>query len=135
MIAAAVMLVAAAPAASAQAEVMAAMEASGAGWNANDLDRFMAVYANDAIMVTSKGLLSGKAAIADKYRPSFAAGGNTRGKLRFEGLAYRTLSKVHALLFARWILTTADGKTESGYTTLTFERRPEGWRIISDHSS
>lgn len=134
MIAAAIMLVAAAPV-SAQAEVVSAMEASATGWNANDLDRFMAIYANDAIMVTSKGLLSGKTAIADKYRPSFAAGGNTRGKLRFEGLAYRTLSKVHALLFARWILTTADGKVESGYTTLTFERRPEGWRIISDHSS
>ena len=127
----------AAPAPEPRAEVTSAMAASATGWNAGDLDRFVAIYADDAVFVTPKGLLRGKAAIADHYRPSFAAGGNTRGKLSFEMLAYRTISNVHQLLFARWILTPADpaAKRETGMTTVLFERRKEGWKIISDHSS
>ena len=30
---------------------------SAAGWNAGDLERFMAVYADDAVFVTPKGLV------------------------------------------------------------------------------
>ncbi len=32
-----------------------AMEASAAGWNAGDLARFVAIYADDALFVTPKG--------------------------------------------------------------------------------
>ncbi|MDQ2891735.1 MAG: SgcJ/EcaC family oxidoreductase [Pseudomonadota bacterium] len=126
----------AAPAATPQQAVTAAMTDSAAGWNAGDLDRFVAIYADDAVFVTPKGLLRGKTAIADHYRPSFAKGGNTRGKLSFQMLAYRTISDVHQLLFARWILTPSNGGTvDQGMTTLLFERRKDGWKIISDHSS
>jgi uncharacterized protein (TIGR02246 family) len=128
---------AAAPAPTPQAQVEAAMADSAAGWNAGSLDRFVAVYADDAVFVTRKGLVRGKAAIADHYRASFAKGGNTRGKLGFQMLAYRTISNVHQLLFARWTLTPSDpaAKPETGMTTLLFERRKAGWQIISDHSS
>ncbi len=126
----------AAPASTAQQAVTAVMTDSAAGWNAGDLGRFVAIYADDAVFVTPKGLLRGKAAIADHYRPSFAKRGNTRGKLTFQMLAHRTISDVHQLLFARWILTPADGGTvDQGMTTLLFERRKDGWKIISDHSS
>ena len=126
-----------ASAAAARAGVAAALDDSEAGWNAGNLDRFVAVYAPDATFVTEKGLVRGRAAIADHYRRSFAGGGNTRGKLGFETLGSRIISPVHLLLWARWTLTPADpaGKAETGMTTLLFERRPEGWRIISDHSS
>jgi len=123
--------------AAARAGVAAALDDSKAGWNAGDLDRFVAVYAPDATFVTAKGLVKGRAAIADRYRPSFAAGGNTRGKLGFETLDSRSIDPVHLLIWARWTLTPADpaAKAETGMTTLLFERRPDGWRIISDHSS
>ena len=128
---------AAAQAPAAQAAVQAAMTASAAGWNAGDLDRFVAIYAKDATFVTSKGVLRGKAEIAERYRPSFKAGGNARGALSFQMLAFRKLSDVHQLLVARWTLTpaAADAKPETGLTTLVFERQPAGWKIISDHSS
>jgi len=120
-----------------QAEVAAAMTDSAAGWNSGDLDRFVAIYADDAVFVTPKGLVRGKAEIADHYRPSFTAKGNSRGTLTFQMLASRTISNVHQLLFARWTLTPADpkAKVETGMTTLLFERRKAGWKIISDHSS
>ncbi|HVF93469.1 MAG TPA: nuclear transport factor 2 family protein [Sphingomonas sp.] len=120
-----------------QVQVEAAMAASAAGWNAGDLERVVAIYAKDAVFVTSKGLLRGKAEIAGNYRPSFVAGGNARGKLSFQPMAFRTLSSVHQLLVARWTLTpaVAGAKVETGLTTLIFERQPAGWKIISDHSS
>lgn len=130
-------LVAVTPANDPQAAINGMMTASADGWNAGDLDRFVAVYADDAVFVTPAGLLRGKAEIAAHYRPSFTTGGNRRGRLTFRMLAYRTISNVHQLLFARWTLTPADAaaKPETGMTTLVFERRREGWRIISDHSS
>ena len=128
-------LIAAAPGlAPAQAQLMAAMQGSAAGWNAGDLDRFMAVYADDATFVTKNGVLRGKAAIADRYRPSFVGGGNARGQLSFQPLAFRTLGPAVQLLIARWTLT--GGPTpQTGLTSLVFERRPVGWRIVADHSS
>lgn len=128
---------ASAPAAPATVAIERALQVSAAGWNAGDLDRFMAVYAGDAMYVTAKGVVRGKADIAAQYRPAFANGTNLRGKLSFQMLAWRTISAVHQLTVARWTLTPADpaAARQSGLTTLLFERRPEGWRIISDHSS
>jgi uncharacterized protein (TIGR02246 family) len=127
----------AAMASQAHAGVAAALDDSKAGWNTGNLDRFVAVYAPDATFVTEKGLVQGRAAIADHYRASFAHGANRRGKLGFETLGSRIISPTHLLLWARWTLNPTDpaGKVETGMTTLLFERRPEGWRIISDHSS
>ena len=115
------------------APIPAAMAASAAGWNAGDLDAFMAVYADDAAYVTSKGVVRGKAAIAARYAPSFARGGNTRGKLSFQSLVERDLGSERKLLIARWTLTGA--KTETGLTTLVFEQRGGRWLIVADHSS
>ncbi|MBD8547423.1 YybH family protein [Sphingomonas sp. CFBP 8760] len=113
--------------------IAAAMAASAAGWNAGDLDRFMAVYADDAVYVTARGVVRGKAAIAARYAPGFTGGGNTRGKLSFAMLVKRPIDATHRVLIARWTLTGKE--TQSGYTTLVFARRDGHWRIVTDHSS
>lgn len=128
--------VVAAQAATPQAAIEAAMTDSAAGWDAGDLPRFMAIYADDAVYVAGDKVVGGKAAIAARYAKSFTAGGNARGRLRFQPQAWRTLSAVHVLLVARWTLTPdGEAKPQTGLTTLLFERRKAGWRIISDHSS
>ena len=134
---AAAITVAAAPAETAQTAILRAMMDSAAGWSAGDLDRFMAVYAPDAVYVAAKGLVRGKAAIADRYRPSFVGGGNARGRLTFADMQFRRIDPTHELMWARWNLQPSDpaAKISSGWTTLLFERRTDGWRIISDHSS
>lgn len=119
---------------SAETAIRQSMEVSAAGWNAGDLVRFMDVYADDAVFVTPKGLLRGKEAISAKYRPSFRGTGNARGKLSFAFLEMRGIDPRHAMLFARWTLT-GPSTTESGMTTLVFERRGAAWQIIADHSS
>lgn len=126
---------AAAPAATPQAAIEAEMAASAAGWNAGALDRFMAAYAEDAVYASGKELARGKAEISKRYEKSFADGANSRGRLSFQSVAWRTISNVHMLHVARWTLTPTNGAVQSGLTTLLFERRKQGWRIIADHSS
>ncbi|WP_347090970.1 YybH family protein [Sphingomonas parapaucimobilis] len=117
----------------AEAAIRTAMLDSAQGWSMGDLDRFMAIYAPDAVFVGSKGLIQGKPAIADSYRKSFAGGANSRGQLRFDFLHLKRIGD-RRILFARWNLS-GGAKAESGMTTLIFERRADGWKIISDHSS
>jgi uncharacterized protein (TIGR02246 family) len=136
ILAAAVLAAPATAQAGPQAAIEAAMAASAAGWNTGSLDRFMAVYADDATYVAGTSEVArGKPAIAARYAKSFTDGGNTRGRLSFQPVAWRTLSPVHVLLVARWTLTPTTGTAQSGLTSLLFERRREGWRIIADHSS
>ena len=134
-----VVVVIAAPAAAQtgpQAQITAAMADSAAAWNRGDLPGFMALYAADALFAGGNTLKRDTNEIAAGYAKSFVPGGNARGKLSFEMMAWRTLSPVHQLLVARYTLTPADGaKPQQGLTTLLFERRKAGWKIISDHSS
>jgi len=119
-----------------EAAISAAMEASAAGWNVGSLDRFMAIYADDATFVTESGRIArGRTEIAANYTASFIGGANKRGKLSFQRLSYRQLAGDHAVLTARWTLTPSSGKAETGLTTVVFARTKAGWKIVVDHSA
>lgn len=124
----------------AQQAVMAAMADSAAGWDAGDLDRFMAVYADapTTTYVTANGLAHGRADIASHYRDYFGgAKDSERGTLSFQPLDFRLLDATHALLIARYTVSPAGARTIAwtGPTSLVFEKRAAGWKIIADHSS
>jgi uncharacterized protein (TIGR02246 family) len=132
--------VAATPVDAARSAVMAAMQDSAAGWNAGDLDRFMAVYADapTTTYVAGAGLAHGKAEIASHYRAYFGGAKSAeRGKLSFDPLDFRLLDPTHALLIARYTVSPAGTRTKawSGPTSLVFEKRAGGWKIVADHSS
>ena len=137
----AVALVVAAPALAAdpvERAVDAAVADSVAGWNAGDVDRFMGLYsaAPTASFVTSRGLLRGKAAMADSYRKIYDFGDAAkRGTLKIERLDYRPLGGGHALYIGRFTLTYPGGKNDSGYTSLVLAKERSGWKVIADHSS
>lgn len=119
------------------AAVEAAMADSAAGWNAGDVDRFMAIYSDapEASFVTADGLVRGKAAMVARYRQKYDfADAAKRGVLSFKTLDWRPLGPGHALYIARYTLTYADGRTASGPTSLVFRREKGGWKIIADHS-
>lgn len=120
-----------------QVAIEAAMADSAAGWNAGDVDRFMAVYSDapEASFVTADGLVRGKPAMIARYRARYDfADAAKRGVLSFKTLDYRPLGPAHALFIARYTLTYADGRTVSGPTSLVFHREKRGWKIVADHS-
>ena len=121
-----------------QAGVEAAMADSAAGWNAGDLARFMAIYSDapDTSFVTKTGVLRGKTVMAERYRTKYDfADVGKRGVLSFVTLDFRLLDRGHALYIGRYTLRAADGKEQSGMTSLVFRKERAGWRIIADHSS
>ncbi len=68
------------------------------------------------------------------YAPRFAAGAQ-RDSLHFEEIEVRPLSPSLALVTARFILQRGSEITASGPFTLVMEQRPQGWKILHDHSS
>ncbi len=142
-LAAIMMMASAAPAADAampveERAVIAAMEDSAAGWNAGDVNRFMAVYSDtpETSFVTGEGLVRGKVAMIARYREKYDfSDAAKRGTLTLKTLDFRLLDPSHALYIARYTLTYPGGKTESGPTSLVFAKEATGWHIIADHSS
>jgi beta-aspartyl-peptidase (threonine type) len=113
-----------------------ALMRSAQAWNRGDLDGFMAVYAPDSLptFVLRGHLLRGFDSIRRNYAPQFAPGA-ARDSLRFEEFNVRRISDVFALVTARYILFRNGRTTASGPFTLLLQHRPEGWKILHDHSS
>lgn len=134
-------LIVAAPAIAAdpaERAIDAAMADSVAGWNAGDVNRFMALYstAPTASFVTGRGLLRGRAAMLDSYRKTYDFDDVAkRGTLRIDRLDFRRLGADHALYIERFTLSYPDGRRDGGHTSLVLARERGGWRVIADHSS
>jgi uncharacterized protein (TIGR02246 family) len=113
------------------------MNESAAAWNRADLDGFLATYADDprTAFVGARVTL-GLDSIRGNYIRNYFRTGAPRDQLAFDELETRMLGDDHALMRGRCILTNPadNSKTYCRYT-LVWERRPEGWRIIHDHSS
>lgn len=128
-------LVAADPA---ERAIDAAMAQSVAGWNAGDINRFMAVYSDDAAtsFVAGDGLVRGKQAMAARYRAKYDfSDAAKRGALTIDRLDYRPLGAGYALYIGRYTLRYPDGHSASGPTSLVLHQEAGGWKIVADHSS
>jgi beta-aspartyl-peptidase (threonine type) len=105
-------------------------------WNRGDLEGFMSDYARDSATSFVEGghVRRGWDYIHSRYAPRFAPGA-ARDSLRFEEVVVRPLGGRHALMTARFVLFRDGRTTASGPFTVVFERRPEGWKILHDHTS
>jgi uncharacterized protein (TIGR02246 family) len=105
-------------------------------WNRGDLDAFMADYAPDSQPTYMAGghLVRGFDQIRSRYAPSFAPGAR-RDSLRIEEFNVRPIADRFALVTARYVLYANGRTTASGPFTVLLEQRPEGWKILHDHSS
>jgi uncharacterized protein (TIGR02246 family) len=109
---------------------------SAAAWNAGDLAAFVSDYAPDSspTFVAGGHLHRGFDFIRGSYAPRFAPGAR-RDSLRYEEFNVRPLTPDYALITARFVLYRNGTTTASGPFTLLMQRRPEGWKILHDHSS
>jgi beta-aspartyl-peptidase (threonine type) len=109
---------------------------SAQAWNRGDLDAFMSDYApGDAPTIIDEGHLQrGADYIRRRYAPSFAPGA-PRDSLRFEEFHVRTVTEGVALVTARYVLYANGRTSSSGPFTLLMQHRPDGWKILHDHTS
>ena len=118
------------------AQIVAQFTRSADAWNRGDLDAFVSDYAPDSAtsFVAGGHVRRGFEFIRRNYAPRFAPGA-ARDSLRFEEFDVRPLTPALALVTARFLLYRGATTTASGPFTLVMERRPDGWKILHDHSS
>ena len=106
-----------------------------AAWNRADVTAFMQGYWNspELTFAGSGGITRGWEPVLERYRkkyPDRAA----MGHLEFSELEMRSVGADAALVLGRWHLTRDAGNL-GGVYSLVFQRFPEGWRIVHDHTS
>lgn len=120
---------------SAEPEIRAMLDQSVAAWNRGDLDGHLADNADSITFMTGRGPIVGKDQTAAALRRSFFRDGKPVQALRFEQVTVRPLGDRHALVVGRFVLSGGGEADRSGWFSTVWERRPEGWRVIHDHSS
>jgi beta-aspartyl-peptidase (threonine type) len=104
-------------------------------WNEGDVEGYMKGYWNsDSTTFVSGGtVVKGYAGVLARYKKSY----NTRekmGTLSFEELALRQPAAALIIATGIWKLQRTKDKPW-GRFTLLIEKKPEGWRIVYDHTS
>jgi uncharacterized protein (TIGR02246 family) len=115
--------------------IRAVLTAQQSAWNRGDVETFMKGYWNspDLTFAGSSGVTRGWETVMERYRrnyPDVAA----MGHLDFSQVEIHVLGNDAALVLGRWHLKRANDEP-GGFFTLVFQRFPEGWRIIHDHTS
>lgn len=107
-----------------------------AAWNRGDLASYMDGYARTPALVFTSGgnIRRGWQEAFEHYRARYAADPNAMGTLAFQIESIDPVGADGAVVLGRWELTGA-AHPGRGVFTLVVERRPEGWRIIHDHTS
>jgi len=115
--------------------VRAILDAQQSAWNQGKVDVFLEGYwKSDGLTFSgSQGITRGFAGVQDRYRRSYPDR-QAMGKLDFTGLEVRILNPDAALVLGHWHLTREKGDI-GGVFSLVFQRLPEGWRVIHDHTS
>jgi uncharacterized protein (TIGR02246 family) len=106
-------------------------------WNAGDIARFMEGYwASDSLRFASGGSVQqGYQTTMDRYYSAYPDR-QTMGTLTFTLEEVRILSPEWATVFGRFHLARDPAIGDArGLFTLMLRKFPEGWRIVSDHTS
>jgi uncharacterized protein (TIGR02246 family) len=118
------------------AAVRALLEAQQTAWNRGDLEGFMAGYWNspDLTFYSGRDKKQGWQATLERYRARYQAPGTEMGRLTFSELTVEPLGPDVALARGRWRVEMKD-QTLDGLFTLIVRKKPDGWRIVHDHTS
>ena len=116
--------------------VGALLQRQATAWNRGDLAAYMDAYARtDALVFTSgANIRRGWQEAFDHYQARYGSSPETMGALGFELLQIDPVGADGAVVLGRWKLTGTPAAGD-GVFSVVLERRPEGWRIIHDHTS
>jgi ketosteroid isomerase-like protein len=115
--------------------IVAVLTAQQSAWNRGDIPAFLEGYwrSPELTFSGSDGIVRGWDNVLARYKKSYADR-SEMGTLDFSQLEFRSLSAGSALVLGHWHLARTNGDI-GGVFTLVWQRFPEGWRIVHDHTS
>jgi uncharacterized protein (TIGR02246 family) len=115
--------------------IRAVLDAQQQAWNRGDVDAFLTGYwhSPDLTFSGSNGISRGWDAVLARYKKNYPSR-SVMGALDFSNLEFRFLGPDAALVLGHWHLKREKDDL-GGVFSLVFQRFPEGWRIIHDHTS
>jgi ketosteroid isomerase-like protein len=118
-----------------RAAIIAVLTTQQTDWNKGDIRGFMAGYWNSSRLTFAgaRGFTRGWEPVMARYEKNYADK-TAMGVLDFQELELRSLGPDAALVLGKWHLQRQAGDI-GGIFTLVFQRFPEGWRIVHDHTT
>jgi ketosteroid isomerase-like protein len=118
-----------------RAAILAVLMAQQKDWNQGDIRAFMGGYWNspEVTFAGSKAFTRGWQPVLERYQKTYA-NREAMGTLDFSELEVRKLGPDAALVLGRWHLQRQSGDI-GGIFTLVFQKFPEGWKIVHDHTT
>src|SRR5713101_7956324 len=117
------------------AAIGAVLSAQQTAWNRGDVDAFLVGYwhSPELTFSGSGGVVRGWDGVLTRYKKNYPDRA-AMGQLDFSELEFRFLGPDAALVLGRWHLKR-ERDDLGGVFTLVWQRLPEGWKIIHDHTS
>ena len=118
-----------------RAAILAVLTTQQNDWNKGNIRGFMEGYWNspELTFAGTRGFTRGRQPVMARYEKNYADKA-AMGTLDFSELEIRQLGPDAALVLGKWHLQRQAGDV-GGIFTLVFQRFPEGWRIIHDHTT
>ena len=118
-----------------QKAIKAVLEAQQAAWNRGDVDAFLVGYWHSSELTFSggSGVARGWDGVLARYKKNYPDRA-AMGQLDFSDLEFRFLGPDAAMVLGRWHLKREKDEL-GGVFTLVWQRFPDGWKIIHDHTS
>lgn len=104
-------------------------------WNRGDVDAFLTGYwhSPELTFSGSNGVSRGWDGVLARYKKNYPDRA-AMGQLDFSDLEFRFLGADFALVLGHWHLKREKGDI-GGVFSLVWQRFPQGWKIIHDHTS
>jgi len=115
-------------------EILDVLAKQKTAWNIGDIEGFMKYYwrSEDFTFQSGNNRILGWNALLTRYKKNYS--GENMGILDFKDIVVTALSEKSAFVIGRWEVKRKE-ETLGGLFTLVIQRKPEGWRIIHDHTS
>lgn len=118
-----------------KADIQGVLQMQQAAWNRGDVAAFVTGYwkSPELTFAGSTGVQRGYDQVLEHYQQSYPDRA-AMGLLEFSDLEFHFLGKDAALVLGHWHLKR-DKDDPGGVFSLVWQRFPEGWKIVHDHTS